>query len=257
MASKSVTKSSDQVQALVLVEIEKEPRVDSRLLAKGLGIKHKPLMNLIRKYIDRFESKDRGKVSFQKSPSASGQGETFAYLNRRHCNFLTTLVRNSEEAVPFKDELEAKFNHYEKAYLREARQAEKRASLGWQQARVEGKVVRRIETDHIKIFVDYAIGQGSKSAKFYYANLTSMTYKALGFLELELGESLREKLNIVQHQHLMAAESIVAFALHEGMEQGLHYKAIYQVAKERVVAFAKAMPPARFFDSLNAKKLPA
>lgn len=174
---------------------------------------------------------------------------------------ILTMGFTGTEAMAWKEKYIAAFNAMEdlirKDTMRKAKQAEQRASLEWKESRHELKLVRKAATDHMKIFVDYATAQGSGSAFRYYKNLTDMTYKSLGLLELGLGESLRDKLNIIQHQHLMAAESIVAFALQEGMEQGLNYKEIYRVAKERVVAFAKALPPVRFFDKFNLRRLSA
>lgn len=48
------------------------------------------------------------------------------------------------------------------------------ANADWQARRLEGKVVRRDLTEEIKVFVDYATAQGSKSARWYYKSLTSV-----------------------------------------------------------------------------------
>lgn len=269
--SKSLAKSSAQVQALPdgaiqafvhkCVTIYRSETFQlfstSKHVAEKFGKNHH---NVIQKIETMKCSPEFRALNFKAATYLDEQGKPRPMFNLTRDGFsILVMGFTTDKAMVWKEKFLAAFNAMEAELLRqdkrERRQDDRQLRIECLQARIEGKVVRLFETDHIKTFVGYAVGQGSKSAKFYYANLTTMTYKALGFVELGLGENLREKLNIVQHQHLMAAESIVAFALQEGMEQGLHYKAIYQVAKERVVAFAKAMPPATFFDRLNVVAL--
>lgn len=105
--------------------------------------------------------------------------------------------------------------------------------------RADGKITRRSETDVIQIFVKYAIAQGSTNAGRYYRNLTDAAYRALGLLELGLkSKGLRDKLNLHGLAAVQMADHIVEKALRDGMDEGLHYKAIYQLAKERLEVFA-------------------
>lgn len=95
-------------------EIDGEPRVDSRLVAEGLGVEHKHTLEMIRKYEPRFER--YGVVPFQtaKPPKGSngGRPETVCYLNERQSTFLVTLSRNSEQAVDLKQRLTDSYFHY-------------------------------------------------------------------------------------------------------------------------------------------------
>ena len=106
-----------------------------------------------------------------------------------------------------------------------ARQSLDQATL----ARIDGKKARRVETDAIKRLVDYATQQGSKSAEKYYMSVTKMTYDLLG---LESGQ--RDKMTKDQLQQLSMVELMVDIAIRNGIAMGLEYKAIYQLAKERV-----------------------
>lgn len=107
----------------------------------------------------------------------------------------------------------------------------------WKQVRAEGKGDRRIETDAIKEFIEYAKSQGSKSAEKYYVNLSRMENKAL-FLVEQKYPNLRERLGISQLRTIQMADRIVAKALEDGMNQSLHYKEIYKLAKGQVETFA-------------------
>jgi len=85
--------------------------VDSRLIAQELGIQHKNLLETIRKYQDRLEK--RGHLAFktetvQNSVGAKNQ-VVFYWLNERHCIFLVTLSRNTEQVVDLKDKIEESF----------------------------------------------------------------------------------------------------------------------------------------------------
>ena len=78
-------------------------------------------------------------------------------------------------------------------------------------------------------------------AQKYYMNFTKMTHRAL-FIMAEVSPTpFRGILNTMQLSFLTSAEYLVRNTLHEGMEQGLHYKDIYQLAKERVVQFASTV----------------
>lgn len=113
-----------------------------------------------------------------------------------------------------------------------------KASAEWLEARASGKVVRLAFTDGAQEFVDYAIRQGSTSAEKYFMALTKMEYRALFLLQHPSVTGLRDKLNTVQLVNLATAEAVAQRALRDGMAAGMHYKAIYQEAKQRVEALA-------------------
>ena len=108
----------------------------------------------------------------------------------------------------------------------------------WQQKRLEGKTVRFALTDAVQELVEYAKGQGSRNADRYYASITRMEYKALFYLDGAVDQGFRDTLSAMQSSHLTTAESIAQRAIREGMADGLPYKAIYGLARERVERFA-------------------
>ncbi len=132
----------------------------------------------------------------------------------------------------------------------EAKQARHQDSLEWKQARLGGKQVRRSVTDTIKEFVEYATNQGSKSAHMYYMAITKMEYKALGLLR-ESDDNFRDTMTITQLSFLSTAENLAKIAIQQGIDHEFHYKQIYELAKNRVTAFAKSVEWAKLND-INA-----
>jgi len=82
-----------------------EARIDSRLLARQLGNKNKPVIALIDKYQKELER--YGKVFFKKAPSGgkTGQLERFALLNEDQAFFVLALSRNTDTVVNLKVKL--------------------------------------------------------------------------------------------------------------------------------------------------------
>lgn len=193
-------------------------RVDTRTLAPKLDIRHRNIIQNIRSYETEFA--ELGGVPFQTETLQTPGGTQevgYALLNEDQAYFLLTLSRNSPLVVKAKLSLVKAF--------KSARETLEHSTL----ARLEGKKARRIETDSIKKLVDYATQQGSKSASKYYMSVTKMTYDLLG---LEAGQ--RDNLTKDQAQQLGMAELMVDIAIRNGIAMGLEYKAIYQLAKERV-----------------------
>ncbi len=80
-----------------------EPRVDSRLLAKQLGIKHPNLFAMLKTHKTDFE--EFGKVMFQTRPLPSGQREKIALLNEDQAFLLLTYSRNTAKVRALKIKL--------------------------------------------------------------------------------------------------------------------------------------------------------
>jgi Rha family phage regulatory protein len=109
----------------------------------------------------------------------------------------------------------------------------------WRQLREQGKIARRLETDTIKEFVEYATSQGSKNAKFYYKHFTNATYKALKLLQAkDKTNKVRDALDMFQLHQLFLAEKIVSDLIEREMKKGTHYKSIYEKAKDKLLEFA-------------------
>ncbi len=94
--------------------------------------------------------------------------------------------------------------------------------------RAEGKMIRRVETDAIKEFIEYAKSNGSQSSERYYAIITKATNE---ILNISAGQ--RDSLSAVQLEHLAMVERVIASALTQGIEKEMNYKDIYKLASSK------------------------
>ena len=94
--------------------------------------------------------------------------------------------------------------------------------------RAEGKMIRKVETDVIKEFIEYAKSNGSQSSERYYAIITKATNSILG---ISAGE--RDSLTAIQLEHLAMVERVIASALIQGIEKEMNYKDIYKLASSK------------------------
>jgi len=98
-------------ELLPIQSIDSVNVVDSRLIAQELGIQHESFVKTIKTYKERLEK--RGVLRFEigkpSKGSSGGRPETFYWLNERHCIFLVTLSRNTEQVVDLKDKIEESF----------------------------------------------------------------------------------------------------------------------------------------------------
>ena len=207
--------------------IDSEFRIDSRLLAPELNHRHRTIFESILKYQSKFE--EHGLLPFETEAVNNGDArgvkyQKFALLNEDQCYFLLTLMRNNDFVVDKKSKLVKAF-----------RQAKDQVTLH-DMARIEGKAVRRTETDAIKSLVEYASAKGSSNANMYYANITRMTNNLLG---IEAGK--RDQLDHKTLQQIKVAETIVEMAIRDGLKAELPYKDIYKLCKERVSSIASVL----------------
>ena len=209
-----------------IITHQNELRTDSRLLASFLDLRHRTIFENITKY--RSELSELGIVPFETerlNTERNGEREhKFALLNEDQCYFILTLMRNNERVVKAKLELVKAF--------RDARTQLANRDL----ARVDGKQIRKLETQSIKMLVDYAKAQGSKSADTYYMTITKMTNSILG---IESGQ--RDNLDIKSLNEIKVLETIVSNAVSDGVNAKMNYKDIYKLAKTRCLMVSESM----------------
>jgi hypothetical protein len=143
-----------------------------------------------------------------------------------------------KKALEWKLKFLAAFNLMEQTLLNQQ-------NLSWKEARDNNKLARREETDTIVEFVEYATKQGSKNARKYFINLTTMTYRALFLVYEASPKPFRDLLDVAQMSFLTTAEYLIQAALEEGMTQSMFYKDIYQLARDRVTGYAVQLPKHR------------
>lgn len=93
----------------------------------------------------------------------------------------------------------------------------------WLSIRQETNQVRRMETDTIKKFVEYAKGQGSTHADTYYMNFTKLVQSQLGIAPGERDVQDQKVL-----MRLKSLETIVDMHIETLMKEKAPYKEIYK-----------------------------
>lgn len=195
-----------------------ELRTDSRDLASLLDHRHRTIFESITKY--STELSELGILPFEterlKTDHLGEREHKFVMLNEDQCYFVLTLMRNNAHVVKSKLQLVKAF--------RDARSQLAMRDI----ARVDGKQVRKLETKAISDLVEYAKAKGSKSAEKYYMQITKMTNSMLG---ISAGD--RDSLDARSLGDIAVMEKIVANAVSDGINAGLEYKDIFQLAKNR------------------------
>lgn len=211
----------------------KIPVVDSLDMAEGFDVQHRSIYRLITEYEKDLRS--FGKVRREITPTKSGQNAKHALLTEEQATFLATLLRNTSKSVEFKKELVKEFYRVKKALNSVIIE---QSNPDWTKVRKDGKNVYFQKTDVIEKFIEYAVVQGSKSAKMYYVNFAKMENKAMFIFEQKF-PSLRELLTIRQLMQVATADQIIERAIKEGMIKGMFYKDIYKLAKDRIIKYVE------------------
>lgn len=219
-------------RALVTLQ-HREATTTSLIVADAFGKKHQHVMEAIRK-VQCSEAFSRSNFRQSEYTDDRGKKQPMVEMSRDGFSFLA-MGFNGKRAAQFKEQFLDAFNKMERALLN-------KNNLSWQQERVTGKIARRAQTDTIARFVKYATAQGSKSANMYYMQITSMTNQALFLVKATGPKSFRDTLDAMQLSFLTTAEHIIRQVLEDGMTVGLHYRDIYQLSRDKILAFAESLP---------------
>lgn len=215
----------------------REATTTSLKVAEVFGKQHKNVLSSIETLLVDLPEKDR--LNFQPIFVEDSYGRKQpAYRMNRNGFSLIAMRFTGKKALQWQLQFLEAFNRMEQALLNQQ-------NLSWQQMRLDNKAGRRVETDKVAEFVEYATAQGSTSAKMYFMNITTMTNKALFLVGKASPKSFRNLLDSMQLSCLTTAEYIVQQALDDGIKAGLHYKDIYVMAKDRVEAYAAHLPKQR------------
>lgn len=97
----------------IVVPLEGEPRASTEIIANGVGVQHKSVLELIRRYSGDFE--EFGPLAFETRkgrPLPHGgfaKATEFAMLNEPQATLLMTFMRNKPKVVEFKVRLVKEF----------------------------------------------------------------------------------------------------------------------------------------------------
>ena len=187
---------------------------DSMVIAEGTGNQHESVVSLIKTHQKSLKKFGNIRFTDLKSGNPKGGRPTRIYqLNEPQATLLVTFLDNNDIVVEFKVELVRQF--YEMRRLLMERQ-----STLWQATCLESKKNRRMETDEIKMLVEYAKAQGSRNADKYYI-------------------SSRDALTTSQLNNLILIEHIIGEVIKESIRQEMHYKDIYKACKVQIQQFQR------------------
>lgn len=208
---------------------------DSREVAAIIPKPHNDLMKSIRKYCKHLTA-GHYSLSDYFVPStytdSSGRSLPCYHLTRKGCDMVAHKL-TGEKGVWFTATYIDRFYAYEQA-LRE------RQYPMWRLARSEGKKVRRLETDAIKMFVSYAGAHGSKNPEMYYKHFTMLAYQVT---EVKVGG--RDASETGSLMDLRFIEGVIDRAILNEIASGAEYHQAFQNIKAKVLqvsALALMMP---------------
>lgn len=220
-----------------LIEIEHgEPRTNSYLISQEFGIAHMEMLRKIRNLSMEIPIVRFDEMYSEYDRTVRGRSFKTYSMNRDGYMFLVMNISTKkahEKKLAFIDA----FNEMEKALLRAD---ENSHDNQWLKVRSQSKAMRLQQTDVIKEFVEYATSQGSKSAKFYYKHYTNATYKALGLIQHKRPK-LKDTLDLMELSQLMVAENIAKQSIRKHMQNGEHYKSVFLLVKQDLIAFGDSL----------------
>lgn len=220
-----------------------EVYTNSKIIADMLEIEHKDLLRTIKKVILRQEKNSvltsplKFPQKFIESKFINKMGREYKMyeLNEQAYLKLTMQLSGYEKAEIVQDQMIEAFSIMKQTLLNHQNNS-------WLSKRESTKEIRKLETDTIKDFIDYAISQGSKSANMYYQNITKMTNKALELLmQTKDGKPLRDLATITELGFISIVDDRATLAIKDGMNRKLPYKEIYKYAKSQVENLVDAL----------------
>ena len=198
-----------------------EAFTDSLVIAEGTGNQHESVVRILTKHRKDFE--DFGKLEFMDLKSGKRGRPTKVYLlSEEQATLLVTYLDNTDIVREFKKNLVHQF------FVMRKFLAEKQTTV-WIEARQQGKLTRKAETDVIKELVEYAKAQGSTHADMLY-----MTYSKLA--NALCGIKSRDQATSSQLHDLSIFENLILSMIRKGIEANMNYKEIYKECKARCAA---------------------
>lgn len=199
-----------------------EALTDSLIVAEMFEKEHRNVIRSIEKIIEGVAKNEQTPKLFCKTWYKHPQnGERYAkYLMNRDGFSLLVMGFTGKKALEWKLKYIDAFNKMEKVIM------EKQTNI-WLETRQQGKLIRKTETDVIQKLVEYAKAQGSQHADMLYVTYTKLANKMAGITK-------RDSATTAQLNDLSTMERLIANVVLDGIENGVHYKEIYQNSKNRL-----------------------
>ena len=205
---------SDASPAVILINHRNEPRIDSRIFAERIGIKHKNLYALIQKH--KKELRELGTLPFQTETCSHATGATitkFSLVNADQFDYLCRFVRgrDAESMKLFKLDVTKAF-----AKRRAAEPVRCEYLPGYHESR-----------DGLK-----ALG----AEKYHYINLARAENRITGLMDGERGTATEQQLGV-----LIVMQKIEQAAFDEAIQNGMTPTDAVREVSRRMEAFAALM----------------
>lgn len=224
-------KKRDSGLHLVFIGKKDEVYTTSEIIAKHAEVQHHTITKLIQQY--EMDLLEFGGVRFEieaRKTNGGIQSVKVYHLNEQQATLLMTYLRNNEIVRGFKKELVRQFYAMRGIIWK---QKYERQTESWQTARIEGKKARRLETDTIKMFVEYAQAQGSKRPDKYYMIFTKLANQVVG---ITTGD--RDGCSTTQLLDLRTVEHVIDRAILHEISNHEEYHKAYQNVKAKVFQVA-------------------
>ncbi|WP_159108814.1 Rha family transcriptional regulator [Proteus mirabilis] len=203
-------------QESILVQHRAEPRIDSRLFAARIGIKHKNLFELVKKNAKNL--RQFGTLPFQTETCSHSTGASinkYALLNESQFDFMCRIVRgrNHEQMTQFKLDVTKAFS-------------KKRAA----------EPIRREYLPHYHESRDALRDLGAE--KHHFINLARTENRLTGLLTGERASADEQQLGL-----LVCMQKIEQAAFQDAIDSGLSATQALREVSKRIEQFASLMSP--------------
>lgn len=218
-----------------------EAVTDSLIVAEYFQKRHDRVLRAIENLLDGLPKNGVSEMFVKSYYTVEDNNKHYAkYLMNRDGFSLLAMGFTGRKALQWKLKYIEAFNAMEKALT-------ERKNEEYINARKNGMLTRKSETDMLKKLVEYAESQGSTHANMLYVTYTKLVNKLVGV-------KTRADANTMQLMDLMYLERIVLDTVNEGIANGADYHEIYQDCKKRCELISEY---ARLGDYSLLRPLPA
>ena len=205
---------------------DKEAVCNSLEIAEHFGKEHRNVLRAIDDLRETLLKIEQPSKKFIPSKRKANDGQYHRlYLMNRDGFSLLVMGFTGKEALEWKVRYIEAFNKMEQLLAMKQTQV-------YQETRAYQKEIRKQEADTIKLYVEYAIKQGSSNAARYYSSLSRLADKAAGI-------ECRNHATLQQLNNLALVENIITQCITSGIELQEPYKNIYCACKAKLEQFSK------------------
>ena len=220
----------DKSNALVFLK-GNTPFTNSLVIAKGTNNEHRAILQLVKKYEEKFNRWDAVRFSHLKCGNNErdlrGRPTKVAFLNEQQATFLITLLKNTDVVLDFKAELVDRFYKMREIIARHQ-------NAEWIDARHDVKSYQKFLNDMLKDLVDYAVNQGCKHADKLYINYNRLINKTLG-----IDPASRDQQPAYVLHEIRKLQAMIETTVRGLMHKHVPYKQIYQDCKSTLTSYSQ------------------